>query len=453
MVSDSRVSRQLARLGGVYRDPARVNRDASSLLLSSVGMHLQPIAAVYADDTGDAQTVLVLQGTIAIHFRGQTYQLLVDIYLVPAYPNRPPVCFVRLAPNMYLKENHRHVEPDGKVFMPYLHEWNAHSHNLVEMTVALSSVFSADPPVFTRPPPKSSIVLPPPPPPTYISSSMVTSSATSSTALPSVSASTSTTSSAWKIQQEQLEALMAQEAADANAAAEAARLAEYQEQQALAQKASLEAYETAQRAQVRATVTAKLQTACRDQAALTQQCVRQDALDQYKLQDAKTKAPTNAITATTTAALVSEMSVAQQLEWFRQKKDALERQIAVVNAKTTEMNDWLAVVASSTAPSSTAIKKSMDEICVGASTLQNQMLDLAAENASLSDALYVLDRSLDAKRSQRSTNTSTSTSNSNSSEGVVTDHLRTVRKLAQRQFLVRAHLLKINSSAASRQGH
>jgi ESCRT-I complex subunit TSG101 len=194
-----------------------------------------------------------------------------------------------------------------------------------------------------------------------------------------------------------------------------------------------------------------LQTACRDQAALTQQCVRQDALDQYKLQDAKTKAPTNV--AAVTAASVSEMPLAQQLEWFRQKKETLERKIGVVNAKTTEISDWLAVASSTTSSSSmpSATKKSMDEICVGASTLQDQMLDLAAENASLSDALYVLDRSLDVKRSQRSTDgTTTSTA---SSEGLVTDHLRTVRKLAQRQFLVRAHLLKINSSAASRHGH
>ena len=107
MVQDPRVNRQLARLGGVYRDPARVNRDASSLLKSSVGQHLQPIAAHHTDDRGHTDTVLVLQGTIAIHFRGNTYQLLMDIYLVPGYPIRPPVAYVRLAPNMYLKENHK----------------------------------------------------------------------------------------------------------------------------------------------------------------------------------------------------------------------------------------------------------------------------------------------------------------------------------------------------------
>ena len=81
MVHDPRVSSTLARLGGVYRDPGRVDRDASSLLRSSVGNLLRPIAAEHAQDDGQTSTVLVLQGTIAIHFRGNTYQLLVDIYL------------------------------------------------------------------------------------------------------------------------------------------------------------------------------------------------------------------------------------------------------------------------------------------------------------------------------------------------------------------------------------
>jgi ESCRT-I complex subunit TSG101 len=116
MVVDLRVSRQLERLGGIYRDPARIQRDASTLLKSSVGQQLNPLTAVYADETnGDVHTVLVLQGTIAIHYRGQTYQLLMDIYLVPSYPIRPPVCYIRLAPHMYLKDHHKHVATDGKV--------------------------------------------------------------------------------------------------------------------------------------------------------------------------------------------------------------------------------------------------------------------------------------------------------------------------------------------------
>ena len=100
MVQDPRVTTLLGRLGGLYRDPARVDRDASSLLKSSVGIHLTPGIAPLVENNGDSSHCLVLQGTIAIVFRGMTYQLLVDIYLPPGYPIRPPVSFVRLAENM-----------------------------------------------------------------------------------------------------------------------------------------------------------------------------------------------------------------------------------------------------------------------------------------------------------------------------------------------------------------
>jgi len=61
------------------------------------------------------------------------------------------------------------------------------------------------------------------------------------------------------------------------------------------------------------------------------------------------------------------------------------------------------------------------------------MLQLAAENASISDALYFLDRALYAGSLNP------------------TQHLRQVRKLAKQQFLVRAHLLKIQQHDAMQQ--
>ena len=231
MVHDPRVSQTLARLGGLYRDPSRVDRDASCLLKSSVGSTLTPIAAQLVEDNGNSANVLVLQGTIAIHFRGNTYQLLVDIYLPAGYPNRPPVCFVRLgelvqlllfpldmkvdcligvslfeADNMYLKENHRHVGSDGKVYLPYLHEWRSNTHNLVELVVAMSSVFSAEPPVFSRPVAAASTS-------TAAPSSSITSASTTSQ-----QQSSSFASSSYLQQQKDAEAILEAEAAEANAA-------------------------------------------------------------------------------------------------------------------------------------------------------------------------------------------------------------------------------------------
>jgi hypothetical protein len=52
---------------------------------------------------------------------------------------------------MVVKQNHRHVSPDGLVYLPYLHEWSATASSLVGLAEIASSVFSIEPPLFSRP--------------------------------------------------------------------------------------------------------------------------------------------------------------------------------------------------------------------------------------------------------------------------------------------------------------
>jgi ESCRT-I complex subunit TSG101 len=59
------------------------------------------------------------------------------------------------------------------------------------------------------------------------------------------------------------------------------------------------------------------------------------------------------------------------------------------------------------------------------------MLNLSAENQSINDALYFLDKALADHNFP------------------LDDHLRAVRKLTKKQFLVKAHLLKIGQVKAS----
>ena len=406
MVHDPRVSQTLARLGGLYRDPSRVDRDASSLLKSSVGSTLSPIAAQLVEDNGNSSNVLVLQGTIAIHFRGNTYQLLVDIYLPAGYPHRPPVCFVRLAENMYLKENHRHVGSDGKVYLPYLHEWRNSTHNLVELVVAMSSVFSAEPPVFSRPAASTSTAAP--------STSFTTASSSSQ----QQSTSFASSSSSSYLQQKQAEAILAAEAAEANAAAEAARRAAAEEQ---AKKAEKERAIQAQREwekkrtdQVRDTVRQNVMQYLQDESNKCLQQVQNDHRDKQRL------------------TLAEEQKITLQLEYYRKQAQELERQCAVVDECKEDIEDWLKTARQSIKDGAEVQDTSVDDLVQPASSLHAQMLGLAAENSALSDALYFLDRALYKGHLTLET------------------HLRQVRKLAKRQFLVRAHLIKINQVLLNR---
>jgi ubiquitin-protein ligase len=442
MVHDPRVTQQLSRLGGLYRDPARVDRDASSLCKSSVGSHLQPIASEMVENNGNVAIALVLQGTFQIHFRGNEYQLLTDIYLPAGYPVRPPVAFIRLAEHMYLKENHRHVGADGKVYLPYLHEWNQSSHNLVELVVAMSSVFSDDPPVFTKapeasgssssgtnasasarpvsqpPPPSFSQALDDAPPPSWESTTRTQSRDRSPE--PSFSRSGSGVPS-W---QRDAEAILAAEAAEANAAADAARQAERErqaverERQAAIQAVTEQkAYEQARQTSMRDQVNRKIHKAMTDRAVETQQIVQQDWRDQQRL------------------TLALEDKVLVQLDFLKKHEAKLLAMSDTVDQKQEALQAWLeeATVQKTSEDENggDTASTSVDDMVQPQNALHGQMLDLAAENAAISDTLYFLDRGL--------------------YKGHVNCevHLKQVRRLAKRQFLVRAHLIKIHQAMVS----
>ncbi|KAL3918740.1 MAG: hypothetical protein SGILL_004091 [Bacillariaceae sp.] len=423
MVQDPRVTTLLSRLGGLYRDPARVDRDASSLLKSSVGAHLTPGIAPLVENNGDSSHCLVLQGTIAIVFRGQTYQLLVDVYLPPGYPIRPPVSYIRLAENMvssYLKENHPHVGSDGMVYMPYTHEWNPRTHSLIEMVVAMSSVFSADPPVFTRAAAPAPAPLPPPSMPAnrapYVASSNTTTSASSVSASSNsqqppppaynsyVSSNSAGSTDPDRYMQEQIEAIMAKEAAEANQAAEIARQLDKEEQERETKNKAQKEWEAKKTEQTRDQVNKKIQSFLHGYAEETKSTLAADWRDQEQLKLTKDR-------------------ISEDLKDLANKKTELEGYVAMLDTKTKEIEEWLE------ANKNNAEEKepSIDDVCEPVNKLHAQMLDLSAENAALTDVMYFLDRGMYTGQIDCST------------------QLKMVRKLAKRQFLIRAHLIKINA--------
>jgi ESCRT-I complex subunit TSG101 len=397
MVNDPRVTGVLSRLGGVYRDPARVDRDTASLLGSSVGAHLAPNPCPL-----DGITVLTLQGTIAMHFKGNTYQLLMDIFLPPRYPNQPPACFVRLASsNMYLKANHKFVDSTGKVYLPYLHEWNRSTHNLIELVVIMSSVFSNDPPVFTRAP---------------------TSATTTASAVASETQSSSTTSS-WQPSppptydnDDTQEAILQVAIAQANEAAETARRMEAQEReaaelarrQAEAARLRLVASQAQEQEKI---VLAKSQLDDKVRRYLLQQIAEMQTLQQADARDE------------TRLEWASEQKIKRQLDYLTSAKKELTQHLSTTEQCIQDINEWLEHAEA--APQEEHDASTAKVQVVPLSSHDAQLLDLEATNASLTDALYFLDRALYQGQLD------------------CEQHLKHVRQCAKQQFLVRAHMIKI----------
>mmetsp|Transcript_54157 Transcript_54157/g.60555 ORF Transcript_54157/g.60555 Transcript_54157/m.60555 type:complete len:416 (-) Transcript_54157:38-1285(-) len=412
MVQDLRVTTLLGRLGGLYRDPARVDRDASSLLKSSVGIHLTPGISPLVENNGDSAHCLVLQGTIAIVFRGMTYQLLVDIYIPPGYPIRPPVSFVRLAENMYLKESHPHVGSDGMVYLPYTHEWNPRTHSIIEMIVAMSSVFSADPPVFTRAAPPPSPSPPPPAYSSYVSSSNNnSSSSTTSTATATGNGGRITSNDPDRYMQEQIAAIMAKEAEESNHAAEIVRKANREEEEKKQQIEAQKDWEVKKCEQIRTDVNKKIRSYLQNFSEETSSTLVCDWRDQEQLKQ-------------------TNKQIDQEIQDLSNKKIQMKQHNETIDIKTEDIKSWLEESKDDTTKESDK-NNNVDDICQPVNKLNTQMLDLSAESAALTDVMYFLDRGMYGGQID------------------CTTHLKMIRKLAKRQFLIRAHLIKINRFIAN----
>jgi len=66
----------------------------------------------------------MIDGTVPIMFRGQQYNIPINIWLNRNYPLSPPIIYVVPTNNMVIKPS-KHVDNNGKVYMPYLHFWHS----------------------------------------------------------------------------------------------------------------------------------------------------------------------------------------------------------------------------------------------------------------------------------------------------------------------------------------
>jgi len=132
-----------------YVDRNRVTADVRALISNSNSLVYR--IGQYVPPNGPRETLLQLNGTIPIWYKGSCYNIPLVIWVPLQYPNRPPIPYVTPTQDMRIKDGHKHVDHLGMIYLPYLHHWSARTSNLLEMVTIISSVFSTDPPVFRVP--------------------------------------------------------------------------------------------------------------------------------------------------------------------------------------------------------------------------------------------------------------------------------------------------------------
>jgi len=77
----------------------------------------------------------------------------VNIWVVENYPYAPPSCYITPTSDMIIKSKHRHVDSNGVVYLPYLSSWNPTGCSLGALVATMAQVFGIDPPVRSQPKP------------------------------------------------------------------------------------------------------------------------------------------------------------------------------------------------------------------------------------------------------------------------------------------------------------
>jgi len=391
------------RLSGVYRDPQRVLRDAETLLSSPLGTHLRPTTEpLIRNDGTSTPPVLLLRGTIPMTYRGVTYNLPIDMYLVQEYPIRPPTVFIRPVSSMAIKENHRHVGLDGRVYLPYLHEWKGNTHDLRELVVWMSSLFGSEPPCYAKPTGTATTARPVVAvssngnrnghhnnPPAYAqattvstnggqSSSYVTAQSVTSSSVASsynTAASSSTTTNA----DEERRRAFEKEIADANMAAETARRAAAEEHRLKVEQQRLEREHEQNLLSMRTMATSKVQFEIQNLFKSLKNDLRITLKNQKQLED-------------------GTKEIQRLIKEGKERKLQLSTGKDNIEKEIEKLEVWLTAVKNEQEQSDKDENNSRqctaDLIALPADTHSAQMLALSAENAAIDDCIYFLDRAL-----------------------------------------------------------
>jgi ESCRT-I complex subunit TSG101 len=132
-----------------YRDSQRTYSDAARTL--STYSTLSARTEVYTFENGSSALLLTLSGTIPVVFRSNTYRFPIKLWMPHAYPQEAPMAYVTPSRDMLIRAG-QHVGVDGRVYHPYLRDWNKmwDRASVAEFLEFLQQVFAKEPPVISK---------------------------------------------------------------------------------------------------------------------------------------------------------------------------------------------------------------------------------------------------------------------------------------------------------------
>ncbi|KAL4433713.1 hypothetical protein ABPG75_000154 [Micractinium tetrahymenae] len=126
-----------------------VEQHMLDLVMDLPSLHIKTREYTHID--GRTLELLLAEGTVPMYYQGVKYNIPVAVWLSERYPLAPPFVYVVPTPDMVIKPRHTFVDASGLVNTLYITQWQYPASNLREMAQDMSMHFGEDPPLFSKP--------------------------------------------------------------------------------------------------------------------------------------------------------------------------------------------------------------------------------------------------------------------------------------------------------------
>lgn len=133
---------------GTYKHAELCRQDCARALHQYNG--LKPDLQKFIHNDGRESELLALDGTLPVTIGGVVYNIPVCVWLQENHPYMPPLVYVKPTSNMAIRAS-QHVDTNGRVYHPYLHEWTYPKSDLAALLQILRCVFAEKSPVYAKP--------------------------------------------------------------------------------------------------------------------------------------------------------------------------------------------------------------------------------------------------------------------------------------------------------------
>ncbi|KAL7733232.1 hypothetical protein ACLKA6_004738 [Drosophila palustris] len=143
-IEEAEINKYLSK----YKNVAATRKDVVDVLTTYRSLTYDLQKFVFND--GSSKDLFTLQGTIPVVYKNNTYYIPICIWLMDTHPQNAPMCFVKPTPTMQIKVS-MYVDHNGKVYLPYLHDWQPHRSDLLSLIQVMIVTFGDHPPVYSKP--------------------------------------------------------------------------------------------------------------------------------------------------------------------------------------------------------------------------------------------------------------------------------------------------------------